>query len=182
MFSFGRKYLTITIPYYDYIRTRVFISDLRDNYGDDVPYNFDVAVLIFMLFDDFLNQIKRGAKHDQIANYLTGGRNRYFQNNTKLERILKPITPHVLEFETVEEETEYDKSKEEKMAYITLRMREAEVLRAEVLLHDLFNAEGIEMTVEELIVIVYLDFIQSVKIEGNSLKVQKTILTHLKAH
>ena len=61
-------------------------------------------------------------------------------------------------------------------------MREAEVLRAEVLLHDLFNAEGIEMTVEELIVIVYLDFIQSVKIEGNSLKVQKTILTHLKAH
>lgn len=177
----GRKYITITMPYYDYIRGKVFIQDLRDNYEEQVPYHFDIAVLLYMLYDDFLTQVKKGAKNEQIANYLFAGKKRYFQKKTKARRIMKPLTQHVFQFETVEEEEEEVKVQEEKTAYIELRMRESEVLRGEVLVHDLLPyTKDIEISVEEMITIVYLDFIQNVKSDGNSLKVQKSILEHIK--
>lgn len=179
-FFSGHKYLEINIPYYDYIRAKIFIQDLRDNFEEEVPYQFNEAVLFHILYDDFLNQIKKGAKNEQIANYLLTGKKRYFQQRIQQKRIMKSLTPHAFAFETIEEEIENDKSREDKTASITLRMRESEILRGEVLLHDLFGNEDFEMTVEQLIVIVYLDFIQQVKNEGNSIKVQKSILTHLK--
>jgi hypothetical protein len=181
---FSRKYLTVTIPYFDYLRGKVFIQDLRDNFEDEVPYQFDFAVLLYMLYDDFLSQVKRGlAKHEQIANYLVSGKKRYYKKKITHKRIMKPLTQHVFTFETVEEEGEYDKPDEEKNAYIELRMRESEVLRAEVLLHDLQPyTKDILINVEEMIGIVYLDFIQQVKSEGNTLKVQKSILAHLKKY
>lgn len=178
-FISNRKYLTISMPYYDYIRAKVFIQDLRDNYKEEIPYQFDIAVLLHMLYDDFLTQVKKGAKNEQIANYLLAGKRRYFQKKPQQKRVMKPITQYVFEFETIEEEV--IETKEDKTAYIELRMRESEVLRGEVLAHDLlFFTKGEEISVEEMITIVYLDFIQNIKSEGNSLKVQKSILSHLK--
>jgi hypothetical protein len=48
------KYLDINIPYYDYIRASIFVQDLRDNFGEEVPLQFNEAVLIWILNDDFL--------------------------------------------------------------------------------------------------------------------------------
>jgi hypothetical protein len=60
-------------------------------------------------------------------------------------------------------------------------MKETEVLRGEILLNDLDPyLEGIELSIEDVISIVYLDFIESIKKEGNSIKVQKSILAHLR--
>lgn len=125
------------MPYYDYIRGKVFIQDLRDNYEDEVPNQFDIAVLLYMLYDDFLTQVKKGAINEQNANYLLAGKKRLFQKQIKQKRVMKPLTPHVFEFETVEEEEEFVKDPEERTAYIELRIRESEVLRGEVLAHDL---------------------------------------------
>ena len=170
------------MPYYDYIRAKIFIEDLRDNYKEEIPYQFDIAVLLHMLYDDFLTQVKKGAKNEQIANYLLAGKRRYFQKKPQQKRVMKPITQYIFEFETIEEEDDV-KAEEDKTAYIELRMRESEVLRGEVLAHDLLCfTKGVEISVEEMITIVYLDFIQNVKSEGNSLKVQKSILSHLKRY
>ncbi|WP_338472732.1 hypothetical protein R4Z10_08380 [Niallia sp. XMNu-256] len=62
------KYLEINLPYYDYIRATIFVQDLRDNFGEEVPYQFNEAVLLWILYDDFLNQIKKGAKMNKLPN------------------------------------------------------------------------------------------------------------------
>lgn len=179
-FFTNRKYLTIELPYYDYLRGQVFLDDLRDNFRDDVPFTFDMSTLLYMLFDDFLNQIKSGGgDNSQIAGYLMAGKKKYFQAKIKETRVMRPITTHLFEFETVEEEVEDHTDDKEKTAFLEIRMRDSELLRAEVLLHDLVPF-GLDITVEQVIAIVYLDFIEKVKKEGNSLKVQKSILTYLK--
>jgi hypothetical protein len=181
-FFSSRKYLTVELPYYSYLRGNVFISDLRDNYKEEVPYAFDLSTLIFLLYDDLMNQIKRGvADNKQIAQYLIAGKNKYFPKKTVEKRVLKPLTKHVFEYQTIEEEDDDEAPNEEKTAYLTIRMRESEILRGEVLLHDLDSYfSGEEITIEQVIAIVYLDFIENVRNNGNSLKVQKSILSHLK--
>ncbi|RHW36005.1 hypothetical protein D1B31_18120 [Neobacillus notoginsengisoli] len=176
----NRKYVTVKIPYYDYIRGKVFIEDLRDNFKDEVPIQFDFSLLLYMLYDDFLNQIKRGAKNQQIADYLIAGTKSYFQKKKKKKRVMKPISKTLIEFETIEEE-EYDEE-EGQTAFLDLRMKESEILRAEVLIHDLqpYFKGQIEVSIEDVITIVYLDFIQNIKKEGNSIKVQQSIIAHLK--
>lgn len=181
-FFSSRKYLTVELPYYSYLRGNVFISDLRDNYKEEVPYAFDLSTLIFLLYDDLMNQIKRGvADNKQIAQYLIAGKNKYFPQKTVEKRVLKPLTKHVFEYQTIEEEEDDEAPNEEKTAYLTIRMRESEILRGEVLLHDLDSYfSGEEITIEQVIAIVYLDFIENVRNNGNSLKVQKSILSYLK--
>jgi len=178
-----RRVLTVTVPYYEYLRGIVFCDDLRDNYGEEVPFQFDLTLLIFLLYDDFLTQIKRGsAKNDQIAAYLQAGKKKYFQQRITEKRIMKPLTRHVFAFETVEEEGEPEViSESPKKAYLDIRMKETEVLRGEVLLNDLEPyMEGIDISIEEMITVIYLDFIENIKQQGNSAKVQKSILSHLK--
>lgn len=176
----NRKYITVKIPYYDYLRGKVFIQDLRDNFENEVPPQFDFSVLLYLLYDDFLTQIKRGAKNPQIADYLMAGSKKHFQKQIKQKRVMKPLTKNIFEFETIEEE-EYLEPEEDKTAYLELRMKESEILRGEVLIHDLEPfMKGIELSIEDVIAIVYLDFIENIKKEGNSTKVQKSILGHLK--
>jgi len=175
----NRKYITVVIPYYDYLRGKVFIDDLRDNFEDEIPLDLDIAFLLYMLYDDFLTQIKKGAKTEQIAAYLIDGKRKHFYKKVKQKRIMKPLTTHVFEFETIEEG--YTEDDDEKKAYLAIRMRESEILRGEVLIHDLdIHLKGTDLSVEELIAIVYLDFIENVKKEGNSVKVQQSIVAHLK--
>jgi hypothetical protein len=180
----NKKYLTVSMPYYDFIRGKVFIGDLRDNF-DDVPLQFSLNDLIFLLYDDFLTQIKKGAKNEQIAHYLIIGQKTHFQKTKIEKRVMKHITKNLLEFETIEveeqEEVEEIQREDRKTAYLTIRMRQSEVLRAEVLIHDLEPfLKGTEISVEQVISIIYLDFIEKVKSEGNSLKVQKSILSYIK--
>lgn len=178
-----RKVITVTVPYYEYLRGIVFCDDLKENFIDEVPFQFDLTLLIFLLYDDFLAQIKRGsAKNEQISNYLLAGKKKYFQQRTVEKKIIKPLNQYLLTFETIEEEEEAElSSEEEKKAYLDIRIKETEVLRGEILLNDLEPfMMGTNITIEELITIVYLDFIENIKQQGNSVKVQKSILAHLK--
>lgn len=181
----NRKYITVKIPYIDYIRGKVFIQDLRDNFKEEVPFQFDFSILLYMLYDDYLTQIKRGVNPGHIADYLITGTKSYFPNKVKEKRIMKPLTKNIFAFETVEEEyiepDEYVEPEEDKTAYLELRVKESEILRGEVLIHDLEPfLNGLQLSIEEMITIIYLDFIKSVKQDGNSLKVQRSILAHIK--
>jgi hypothetical protein len=175
----SRRYLTIAIPYYDYLRGNVFIEDLKDAYGEDIPLMFDISVLLLLLYDDFMNQVKRGAKHHDIAMYLKQGMRKYFAKQKQEKRVMQAVTERLFTFETVEEEVEEEVK--EKTAYLEMRIRESEILRGEVLLHDVEPfMEGVCVTIEQLISLVYLNFIEGIKTEGNSPGVQKSIVAHLK--
>lgn len=175
----NRKYLTLVFGYYDYLRGKVFIEDIFDMY-DDVPNEFDLDVLIHLLYRDFMNQIKKGTDNKQIAGFLLAGKAQYLNVKKTEKRIMKALTEHVFSFESLEEEVIEEKSDEDKEAHLTIRMKEAEVLRGEIFLHDLSPfLKDVHLTIEDLLTILYLDFIKQIKEHGNSAKVQKNILFHL---
>ena len=72
---------------------------------------------------------------------------------------------------------------EEKRAEITLRIKESEIYRGEIFL-DYISPFLIdeELTVENLIVILFMDFLQRVKEKGNSTQVMKSILLNFENH
>jgi hypothetical protein len=182
-FLTNRKYLTLKIPYYDYLRGIIFLDDMRSNYGKEFPHHLDIATLVFILFDDFLVQIKRGsAKNQDIAAYLLDGIDKYFHTPKKEQRVMKALSNRLFKFETVEYESDQDEiqTEEGKYAYLEIRIRETDVLRAEVLIHELhpFLSEA-TITVEELMTIIYLDFILTIKNDGNSEKVQTSLINRV---
>jgi hypothetical protein len=66
---------------------------------------------------------------------------------------------------------------------ITLRIKESEIYRGEVFLHDISPfLMSEEITVEEILVILYMDFLQRVKEKGNSIQVMKNILLNFENH
>jgi hypothetical protein len=176
----NRKYLTIVTGYYDYIRGEVFIDDMFDIF-DDVPRGFDLAVLIHLLYKDFLTQIKKGNVNKQVAGFLLSGKARYLGEKKAERRVMKALTEHVFTFESIEEEI-IEESEKEKKAYITIQMKESEILRGEIFLHDLTPyLNNQHVTIEDLLTILYLEFINQIKEQGNSDKIQKNILSHLKS-
>ncbi|MCM3570639.1 hypothetical protein [Neobacillus mesonae] len=181
-YIFGnRRYLKIIIGYYDYIRGEVFIDDMFDMY-EDVPHGFNLAVLIHLLYKDFLNQIKKGNINKQVAGFLMSKKEQYMGEVKVEKRVMKALSDHLFTFETIEKEVIEEDFEKEKKAHITIQMKETEILRGEIFLHDLspyLNDQHI--TIEDLLTILYLDFIAQVKEEGNSVKVQKNILSHLKS-
>jgi hypothetical protein len=176
----NKKVITITLPYYDYLRGKVFIDDLKDAYETEVPYHFTIVSLINLLYDDLLSQVKRGAIHKDIAQFLIRGKEQYFNIQKREKRVLKALTDRVFEFESVIDEEEISPKNKGKDAYIEIKMRESEILRGEVLLHDLEPyLNGISVQFEELLVIRFLDFINEIKKDGNSVKIQQSIINRL---
>ena len=150
---------------------------------EDVPLGFDLAVLIHLLYRDFITQIKKGTEFKQVAGFLLSGKEEYLGKKRTEKRVMKALTEHVFSYESMEEEVIEAKSEKEKEAHLTIRIKESEILRGEIFLHDLspfLNEQHI--TIEDLLTILYLDFINQIKKHGNSEKVQKNILFHLKSH
>ena len=177
----NRKYLTLVIGYYDYLRGKVFIEDMLDMY-EDVPIGFDLAVLIHLLYRDFIAQIKKETDFKQVAGFILSGKAEYLGKNRTEKRVMKALTEHVFSYESIEEESIEARPEKEKETHLTIRIKESEILRGEIFLHDLSPYLKEEhVTIEDLLTILYLDFIKQIKEHGNSVKVQKNILFHLKS-
>ncbi|MDM5215066.1 hypothetical protein QUF94_27490 [Peribacillus sp. NJ4] len=65
---------------------------------------------------------------------------------------------------------------EEKRAEITLRIKESEIYRGEVFLHDISPYLMEELKVEDLLVILFMDFLKRIKEKGNLSQAMKAIL------
>ena len=102
-------------------------------------------------------------------------------NTGAQKRVIKQVTPNLLAFEQKEEEMEV--TSEEKRAEITLRIKESEIYRGEIFLHDIspFLIDE-ELIVENLIVILFMDFLQRIKEKGNSTQVMRSILLNFVNH
>jgi hypothetical protein len=168
------RYLQIKVPYYEYLRGEVFIEDIKDIF-DEAPQSLSLYNLIVLLYFDFLNQVKKGTKYEHLCPFLISAKKRFIEIPKVRKRELKQVTPHLFSFEEKEEEIEVPL--EEKQAEITLRIKEAEIYRGEVFLHDISHyLNNEELTIENLLVILFMDFLQRIKEKGNSNKVMKSIL------
>jgi hypothetical protein len=173
------RYLKIEVPYYEYLRGEVFVEDIKDLFEE--AKDLELYHLIVLLYFDFLEQVKKGAKYEQLCPFLVSNKKKYIERPLIQKRVIKQITPNLLTFEQKEEEMEV--TSEEKRAEITLRIKESEIYRGEIFLHDIspFLIDE-ELTVENLIVILFMDFLQRVKEKGNSTQVMKSILLNFENH
>ncbi|WP_289318880.1 hypothetical protein [Peribacillus sp. NJ4] len=71
---------------------------------------------------------------------------------------------------------EIEVTSEEKRAEITLRIKESEIYRGEVFLHDISPYLMEELKVEDLLVILFMDFLKRIKEKGNLSQAMKAIL------
>ncbi|MED4400308.1 hypothetical protein [Metabacillus fastidiosus] len=179
-FSSKYCYLEISLPYYDFLRGKIFLQDLRDVFDKDVPLLFDINNLFDLLYFDFLNQVKKGVNYSAIASFLLNRKYIYLSSPVIETQVMTEIKPNLFTLESVEEE-EGDSDNSEKYAYITLRIKSSVILRGEVFLHDLspYMKEE-DFTIEDLFTILYLDFIQKIKENGNNLKVMRSILSRVR--
>lgn len=173
------RYLKIEVPYYEYLRGEVFVEDIKDVFEE--AQHLTLYHLIVLLYFDFLEQVKKGAKYDQVCPFLISAKKKYLERPTILKKELKQVTPHLLTLEQREEQIEV--TSQEKKVEITLRMKEVEIYRGEVFLHDISPfLMSEEITVEDLLVILFLDFLKRIKEKGNSIEVMKNILLNFESH
>lgn len=177
--------LTFHVPYYDYLRGQVFIDDIKAVY-EECPDDFDLAALLSLLHDDFLYHTKKGSRtHQQTAQYLLYGQRQYLTYQTVIKRekqALKQVSDYTF-IMSFEEEEEIEEKEKPDQAEITIRVKESKIQRTEILLYDVSPyMDDQVVTVEDMLAIVYLDFIQRIKQEGNNDKVMKSILKGLEFH
>ncbi|MGE6614168.1 hypothetical protein ACQKFG_27485 [Peribacillus sp. NPDC076916] len=128
------RYLQIEVPYYEYLRGEVFVEDMKDLF-EEAPENLTMYHLIALLYFDFMEQVKKGAKYEQLCPFLISSKKKFQERPMIKKRVLKQVTNKLFSFEQREEEIEV--TSEEKQAEITLRIKESEIYRGEVFLHDI---------------------------------------------
>ena len=174
--------LTIILPYYDYLRGLVFIDDVKQVFEDEAPEELDLAALLSLLHDDFLYHTQKGVRsHQETVNFLLSGKQTYFKKpKQNQKKTIKQVQLNTFIFvpeedeDNVEEEIEQP---EEDNMIIEMVMRKAKIQRTEILLYDLSSyMDQDRVTVEELITILYLDFIDRIKKGGNNEKIMRSII------
>lgn len=184
------RYIEIEIPYYDYLRGNVLVNDIKEVI-EDCPSHLSLVSLINLLYLQFLLQVKKGATAIEnrkkgldlltISHKLMAMKEELTGQPKMVEKIKKDelvqLTSHTWAFEEREEIVERKPSKKEKHAYVTIRMKTQEIYRGEILINDLCNVNSdFELNVEELIELLYLDFIKSIKNNGNDERVMRNIV------
>ncbi|WP_221568930.1 hypothetical protein [Alkalihalobacillus sp. TS-13] len=176
-FETDYRYIEINIPYYDYLRGEVLINDVK-TIADDAP-DIDLGKLIALLYVQFLLQIRKGFPIKQVGQFLNGKKLEYITPEKQESRTMEVISNGQSTFWDYEEKDQVTENM--KSAYLTVRMKKAEIYRGEILLYDLKNLnDTFEMTIEEMLAILYLDFIHKIKSEGNNEKTMKSIIKSVK--
>ncbi|MGE8081364.1 hypothetical protein [Peribacillus loiseleuriae] len=188
LFPSTLRQLIIELPHYDYLRGRVFVDDLKDVI-EETPVDFSIYHLILVLYHDFLNQVKKGFKplkptddtstpYKNLASFFLSSKRRYLERPVEEKRVLTQVKENLFSFvTTIEESTVQSYQNKPKTAELTIRMREEDIYRGEVFLHDISTHMDDEcLTIEDLIVILYLDFMNRIKESGNSKAAMQAII------
>ena len=179
-FQLDHATLTITLPYYDYLRGLVFIDDVQQVYEEKAPEQVDLAALLSLLYDDFLYHTRKGVRsHQETITFLLNGKRTYVKKpQPKRKGNMKHVQLTTFIFDQEEEkEVEERAQPEEDTIVIEMAMRKAKIRRTDILLYDLSQSmEQERITVEELITVLYLDFIDRIKKVGNNEKVMRSII------
>ncbi len=163
----GYSFIEIMLPYYDYLRADVFVSDIKMFEPDS---DIDVGQLVAMVYLQFVLDIRRGEKYSDLntlANYLMSLKEQYISSTSKTETIeellqqdentwaLRPVSKKL--------------QKTDRYADIKLRIKSSEIYRTEILLHDLMEIEpSFNLTTEDLITVMFLRYIKQLKENGNN--------------
>lgn len=181
--------LDIKLKYVDILRGEEVVNDLKDTFIDKYPIvaKFEVADLFYLLYGDFIMQIKNGKfSHSDAADFLIDGKRKYLDILSKrrsTRKEIQQVSPNSFIFEDIEEEDEdfvENGSREfsiNDVVYFELIFNIRQNNRCKVFLYDIEPyLDGEVINVEDVIAIRYLNFIDQVRLEGNNPKIMKSIL------
>lgn len=154
--------MSVKLPHYEYFRLEMFIEDLMEL--TDHELNMEMVDLIAILYDDFLATLTSGTNQQELAKKLLVKRDKYLFPKQVIDDHIQITENHTRFIERVVK-------KKVRWVQINVSFSRKSVLRGEVLLMDL----SIDLTLEEMITILLIDFATKLK-EGNSASVVKSIL------
>ncbi|EJW14323.1 hypothetical protein PAV_14c00160 [Paenibacillus alvei DSM 29] len=151
------KEVTLRARDIDYLRAEVFLEDIVSVAGDDSIY-LTIPELVCLLYEDFLFEIRNSFDVESIIINLSNKRLEHFRkvdsNNIKLRC---------------------------KWVSYSISMKRPLALRGEVFLHDLAMSSGeFEMSLDELLSILFMDFMAEVR-KGNQRGLIKKIISRMES-
>lgn len=152
------KELTLRARDIDFLRAEVFLDDLVAVSGEDVAA-LTLPVLICLLYEDFLQEVRNTFDVEAMLQRLNEKRIQHFRKGCEAD------------FDNIRMRSKW-------ISY-PLVMKRSLALRGEVFLHDLAMHSGsFEMTIDELLSILFMDFMGEVR-KGNQRKLMKLIISRL---
>jgi len=168
------RYLEVSVPYYDYLRGDVLVSDL-EIVNEDI--SVDIGNIFSLVILQFLIVMRKGSELENVGRSLMNKKDLYLngeEHHHQEELIMKSQNTWGLEL------VRTPKKVKPKMAFIKFRMKASEIYRCEILLHDITQViPQFDLCIEELVAILYLDFIKQIKSNGNNHQVMEQIIDAL---
>ena len=181
-----KEKIDLKLRYVDILRGEEYVNDIRDILIDKYSEasKFELVDLIYLLYVDFIRQIKNGKySHKDAAIFLLDGKRKYLDtlNKPKFTRKeVHQVTPNTFIFEEIEEDEEEEFDEEISIGDLVLFETAFNIRdnnRCKVFLYDIEQyLEGEVLTVQDIIRIRYLNFIDQVRLEGNNSKVMNAIM------
>ncbi|RUS44995.1 hypothetical protein [Cohnella sp. AR92] len=142
----------------DFLRAEVFLADLNVLTQNEFADVFTTDVLIRLLYEDFLVQIRDEFVPDMIAKRLIEQKRHYYQK--------KPAGAG-------------DYQRRLRWMVLSLQMKRELALRGEIFLHDVSVASpGFAMSLDELLSILFMDFIVEIQ-KGKQRELIRMIIDRL---
>jgi len=162
--------IRVRLPQYEYLRAEMFVEDLLDLCDDEVSLGVDD--LIAILYKDFLDTIARGANQKELVFKLLDKRDKYLKPSEVIKEFVNISQNHL-------HLTEKVIPKKIKWVVMQLEFSRKAALRGEVFLMDLSQLDPkFQLTLEELISILVIDFVTQLK-AGNDAKLIQSIIDNL---
>ncbi|MET1167575.1 MULTISPECIES: hypothetical protein [Bacillales] len=169
--KYARNELHIQLPRYEVLRANSFLDDVMEL--TDHTIHLNIEDLIALLFQQFLIQVRSTAKFSTLGQKILNKKIELAEKEHRIVTSFKEVNPN--HWALVEKKVPIKmKSKQ-----ITVELHRKYIERGEIFLYDLIKiSPKFDMTLEELISILVIDFVHEVE-KGNSKKVMEQIIKSL---
>lgn len=148
-------YLKIDLPEYEILRSQVFLEDLAEKLEDDSQLT--IVDLIALLLKDFLHVASTTTKMENLKDSLLEKRNQFLSKTERVEEYVEVAPGHT---------SLRIRNKPRRTRYYTLELTipRKTALRLEIVLYDLEQMyKSFQMGIDELVSIVFLEFVHHLK-------------------
>jgi hypothetical protein len=172
-------YIKIKVPKYEYIRADALLADIAYTIKD-AP-KIDMWSLFLMLYLQFINKVRKGGDTKTLGKNIMDKMEIHKEImqppsslTIKSQKTLKKISPTSWKFdeEIIKDEQPHDDEDHDNnaFAYVYIKIKKSELYRGEILLCDIEKAieKSIHFKVEDLISMLFIDFIKDIERAGNN--------------
>lgn len=149
-------FLKIDLPEYEVLRSQIFLEDLSEQLEDGIELS--IVDLLSLLLKDFLYVASTTTKMENLKDSLLEKKQQFLAKTERVEEFVEVSPGH---------STLRVRDKPRRVRYYTLELTipRKTALRLEIVLYDLEQLfKSFQMSLEELISIVFLEFVHYLKI------------------